>query len=46
MRPIQAAYPALRFRRLRRTDALRRLAAETVLTRAVPAPRGSGAANQ
>jgi len=32
MRPIQAAYPATRFRRLRRTDALRRLAQETTLS--------------
>ena len=32
MRPTQAAFPALRFRRLRRTDALRRLSAETALT--------------
>ncbi len=32
MRPVQAAFPATRFRRLRRTDALRRLAQEHVLT--------------
>jgi porphobilinogen synthase len=32
MRPIQAPYPAARFRRLRRTDALRRLAQENVLS--------------
>jgi len=31
MRPIQAAYPAARFRRTRRTDALRRLTQENVL---------------
>jgi len=32
MRPIQAPYPAARFRRLRRSDALRRLAQENVLS--------------
>ncbi len=32
MRPIQAAYPATRFRRLRASDSLRRLAQENVLT--------------
>ena len=32
MRPIQAPYPATRFRRLRSQDALRRLAQENVLT--------------
>lgn len=32
MRPIQAAFPATRFRRTRRTDALRRLTQENVLT--------------
>ena len=32
MRPIQAPYPAARFRRLRSQDALRRLAQENVLT--------------
>ena len=32
MRPIQAAYPAARFRRIRRSDSLRRLTQETVLT--------------
>ena len=32
MRPIQAAFPATRFRRLRRTDALRGLAQENTLT--------------
>lgn len=32
MRPTQAAYPAARFRRLRRTDALRRLAQENTLS--------------
>jgi porphobilinogen synthase len=32
MRPIQALYPAARFRRLRRSDALRRLAQENVLS--------------
>jgi len=32
MRPVQAAYPATRFRRLRRTDALRRLAQENTLS--------------
>ncbi|NUB43186.1 porphobilinogen synthase [Fertoebacter nigrum] len=31
MRPIQAAYPAARFRRVRRTDALRRLTQENLL---------------
>lgn len=31
MRPIQAPFPAMRFRRLRRTDALRRLVQECVL---------------
>jgi porphobilinogen synthase len=32
MRPIQAAYPATRFRRVRRTDALRRLTQENLLS--------------
>ncbi len=32
MRPIQAAYPAARFRRTRRTDALRRLTQENTLS--------------
>ncbi|AXQ93528.1 porphobilinogen synthase [Cereibacter azotoformans] len=32
MRPIQAAYPHARFRRVRRTDALRRLTQENTLT--------------
>ena len=32
MRPIQAAFPATRFRRLRRTEALRSLTQENVLT--------------
>ncbi|MDP4032672.1 MAG: porphobilinogen synthase [Pseudorhodobacter sp.] len=32
MRPIQAAYPAARFRRTRRTDALRRLSQENTLS--------------
>ena len=32
MRPIQAAFPATRFRRLRASDSLRRLAQENVLT--------------
>lgn len=32
MRPTQGPYPATRFRRLRRSDALRRLAQENVLT--------------
>jgi porphobilinogen synthase len=32
MRPIQAAYPAARFRRLRRSDALRRLSQECTLS--------------
>ena len=32
MRPIQAAYPQARFRRIRRTDALRRLTQENTLT--------------
>ncbi|THD83075.1 porphobilinogen synthase [Aliigemmobacter aestuarii] len=32
MRPIQAAYPAARFRRVRRTDALRRLTQEHTLS--------------
>ncbi|MGP3696440.1 porphobilinogen synthase [Rhodobacter sp. NSM] len=32
MRPIQAAYPQARFRRVRRTDALRRLTQEHTLT--------------
>ena len=32
MRPIQAPFPATRFRRARRSDALRRLTQETVLT--------------
>ncbi|MDZ4093421.1 MAG: porphobilinogen synthase, partial [Paracoccaceae bacterium] len=32
MRPVQAPYPAARFRRLRRSDALRRLAQENTLS--------------
>ncbi len=32
MRPVQAAYPATRFRRTRRTDALRRLTQENTLS--------------